>query len=347
MKKGFLAVLTALLFNLIAGTAIAAVSGISPLAIIGGGLFLQKTAGLKMAVQKEIWLSSLVDQLFADNSFMSKAFNADEFVSGKTVHIPNAGVASGVVKNRKSFPATVNTRTDVDLTFDLDEYTTDPIKIPHADTVELSYNKRESVLKNDKAKLLEEVSNDFIYKWSPASTSVIRTTGDAVLSHVPSATGNRTAFTKADVLAAMNKFNAANVPQEGRYMLVDAVMYGQLLASLTTQEAMAFHSLVDVKNGVMGKLFTFNIMMRSKSGRYTTALVAKEWTAAGAATDHGAVLAWHEGSICRAMGEPTMFDDEGSPTYYGDIYSFLVRAGGRPMRSGVEGLLAIVQNTAE
>ncbi|HBL73829.1 MAG TPA: hypothetical protein DD458_01245 [Prolixibacteraceae bacterium] len=299
-----------------------------------------------MAVQKEIWMSSLVEQLFANNSFMSKAFNADEFVTNKTCHIPNAGVASNVEKNRKSFPATVKTRADVDLTFDLDEYTTDPIKIPHADTVELSYNKRESVLKNDKAKLIEEVSNDFIYKWSAPSSSVIRTTGTGATAHLPSATGNRKKFVKADVLAAMNDFNSKDIPQEGRYMLVDAVMYGQLINDLTDKDSMAFYSQADVANGVLGKLFTFNIMMRSKSGRYTAALAPKAWTETGVTTDQAAVLAWHEGSVCRALGQTEMFDDEKNPLYYGDIYSFLVRAGGRPMRNDVAGLLAIVQDNA-
>ena len=45
-----------------------------------------------MALQKEIWLNSIVEGLFADNSFLSKSFSADAFVyAGKSVHIPNAG----------------------------------------------------------------------------------------------------------------------------------------------------------------------------------------------------------------------------------------------------------------
>lgn len=347
MRKGFLAVLTALLFNLVAGVAIAAASGIPPLYVIGGGLLLKKTAGLKMAVQKEIWMNSIVEGLFADNSFLSKAFNADEFVNnGKTVHIPNAGAASGVVKNRNVFPAEVTAREDIDLTFDLDEFTTNPIKIPHADTVELSYNKRESVLKQDKAKLIEEVSNDFIYKWSPASAYVIRTTGAAILAHMPAATGNRKAFVEADVKAAMVSFNKQDIPQEGRYMLIDADYQSQLLDSMTDKDSEAFFKHADLAKGIIGQLYTFNFMMRSKAGRYTTALVPKLWTDAGATTDHAAALAWHENSVCRSKGEVVMFDSENNPLYYADIYSFLVRAGGRPMRNGVEGLLAIVQDAS-
>jgi hypothetical protein len=349
MKKNFVGGLSSLMFNLIMCAFIALASGFSLPAVAGVGFvgsMLAQSGGLQMAIQKEIWMNSIVEGLFANNSFLSKAFNADEFVTNKTVHIPNAGIASAVTKNRSVFPAAVTSRTDVDLTFSLDEYTTDPIKISNAESVELSYSKRESVLKMDKAALIESVSNDFIYKWSPASTSVIRTTGAAVLSHLPSATLNRTALTKADVKAAMDKFNFQDIPQEGRYLLIDAVMYGQLLDSMTTQEAMAFHAQVDVANGVLGKLYSFNIMMRSKAARYTTGLVAKDWTTAGAATDHGAALAFHENSICRALGTTEVFDSVSNPLYYGDIYSFLVRAGGRPMRNDVAGLLAIVQNTA-
>lgn len=300
-----------------------------------------------MAIQKEIWMNAIVEGLLADNSFLAKAFNADEFVNmGKTVHIPNAGAASGVVKNRSSFPASVSTRTDVDLTFNLDEFTTNPIRIPNADTVELSYNKRESVIRSDRAKLHEEVSEDILYSWLPLVAKTIKTTGGAVSAHVPSGTGLRKLFTKADVRRAMNIFNAQNIPQSDRYLLVDAEMYGQLLDSLTANEAQAFHSAVDVQNGIVGKLDSFNIMMRSRVARYTTAGVKKEWSGNGASTDVAAALAWHSNSVCRALGEVKVFDKEDDPTYYGDIYSFLVRAGGRQMRNGVEGVLGILQDTA-
>ena len=352
MRSKVFVVLIALMFNFVATTVVASVTGFNPVAVFGAGSFLSclplvPAGAMGMAVQKEIWMNSIVEGLFADNSFLSKAFNADEFVNaGKTVHIPNAGIASSVTKNRTSYPATVTARVDTDLTFNLDEFTTDPIKISYADQVELSYNKRESIIKLDKAKLIESVSNDMLFNWSPALANSIRTTGASVISHTPSATGNRKLFTKSDVKNAMSKFNAADVPQDNRWMLVDAEMYGQLLDSLTTQEAMAFHSLVDTKNGVLGKLYTFNIMMRSKSGLYTTAVAPKLWTAAGAASDNAAAIAWYENSVCRALGQTEMFEEVKSPTYYADIYSFLVRAGGRPMRGGVEGLLAIVQDAS-
>ena len=297
-----------------------------------------------MAIQREIWINSIVEGLFADNSFLSKAFNADEFVEmGKTVHIPNAGAPSKTKKNRTSFPADVNTRTDVDLSFNLDEFTTDPIRIPHADTVELSYNKRESVLRQDKAVLQESVAKSIIYSWLPEKKHCIETTGTAVDAHSPKATGKRKAICRADVQRLMTQFNADNIPQEGRYLLLDAYMYDQLLADLTSVQNQAFLASADAQRGILGKLFSFNVMMRSEVAVYGDGIVKKAEDAAGAATDLAAGLAWHENSVCRALGEVNAFENEKDPTYYGDIYSFLVRAGGRPMREDVKGLVAIVQ----
>lgn len=270
-----------------------------------------------MAIQREIWLNAIVEGLFASNSFMSKAFNADEYVNaGKTVHIPQAGRASAVVKNRKDKPASVSEREDADLTFVLDEFTTDPITIPHAETVELSYDKRESVLRQDKLALMDAVGKAMIEKWWPSKNVVSVAGGE---------------FGKADVLALMEAFNAADVPQEGRYLLVDAKMHASLLKSLTESESMAFLACADAAQGVLGKLFSFNVMMRST--------VNPE-------AGKGGALAWHEQSVCRALGEVEIFDKERDPTYYGDVYSFLVRCGGAKKRADEAGVMAVVTDEA-
>ena len=102
-----------------------------------------------------------------------------------------AGAASGTKKNRTELPAKVTKRTDIDVTFPLDEYTTDPVLIPNADTVELSYDKRESVLRQDKLKLQDDVALDFIFNWSPAAAQCIETTGAEIDAYTDKATGKR------------------------------------------------------------------------------------------------------------------------------------------------------------
>ena len=41
-----------------------------------------------------------------------------------------------------------------------------------------------------------------------------------------------------------------------------------------------------------------------------------------------------------------MFDSVSNPTYYGDIYSFLVRAGGSKRRNDNKGIIALVETVA-
>lgn len=302
-----------------------------------------------MAIQRELWQNTIVEGLFADNSFMSKAVNDDMYVNmGKKVHIPNAGAPSKVEVNRTTKPATSKERTDVDVEYELDELTTDPIYIPNADTVELSYNKRNSVISMDRAALIESASQNMLYKWAPDSSHFVRTTGTkSVVAHTPTATGNRKALVKADVLSLMTKFNADNIPMADRYLLLDAYMYAQLMEDLTEGDQRAFFASADAQRGVLGELFSFKVMQRSQVLRYATGGTLTKFDASGAATDNAAGLAWQMNSLSRALGEVKMFDDTNNPLYYGDIYSFLVRVGGAIRRNDKKGVYALVQDAAE
>jgi hypothetical protein len=345
MKK-----ITALLFNLLVMSIITVSAGL-PAVFIGAGLLGGLLPGAPsgwfgMAIQKEIWESTLVDNLFADNSFLSKAFSADQYVlSGKVVHIPTAGAKATVVKNRTSLPATAVKRTDTDATYALDEYTTDPRLITNADKAELAYDSRNSIIVEDKESLMEMVANEFIYKWAAtASAQIIRTSGDAVVAHLPSATGNRKLITLADVSSACFALNAKDIPSDGRYALLDAWMYKQLFDQMSANGVRDFLAKADASKGIIGQLDTFNFYMRSQAARYTNAStpapVAQE--TAGAATHNAGAIFWQQNAVERALGTVQAFDNPGQATYYGDILSFLVRAGGRIRRDA--GVISIVQS---
>lgn len=300
-----------------------------------------------MAVQKEIWAKTIVEGLFADDSFAAKSMNDDAFVyEGKKVHIPNAGKPSKIQKNRADVPATATNRQDTDVEYDIDEFTTDPVNIPYADEVELSYNKRNSVIYQDRESLREAARQNLLYKWAPQASNIIETTGAAVKAHTPSATGNRKAMTKEEVKTLMTKFNKENIPQTDRYLLLDAEMYAQLLDSLTATDQIGFFRAADVKKGIIGELYGFSIMMRSEVLRYTTGGDVSEWSTTGEATDNAAALAWHKASVSRAVGEVKVFDSYNNPLYYGDVLSFLVRCGGAIRRKDKAGVWVVRQATA-
>ncbi|MDH6310587.1 hypothetical protein M2451_003323 [Dysgonomonas sp. PFB1-18] len=359
-QKHVIALLCAIVFNVLSASAVSVVSGLPFAGVLGASGLLSlfggtATGALNMGLSVEIWHKAIIGNLFADNSFLSKAFNADEYVTGSLVHIPNAGRPSKTEKNRTTVPAAAKKREDKDVEYKMNEFTTDPIYIPNIETVELSYNKRESAISEDRAVLHETVANDVLLSWSPTkTTSILKTSGSAVASYLNGSTGFRKALTVADVFRVMTVFNDKNVPQEGRYALLDAHMYSQLLNSMTDKDATAFHAAADVKNGVVGKLATFNFMLRSKSLIYKADGTPLEWLVDDEddpqtfdPTDNAGALFWYEKYVCRSVGEIKAFGSEDNPLYYGDIYSFLLRAGGTIMRADGKGVIALVQDTAE
>lgn len=298
-----------------------------------------------MALEKEIWLEAIVMGLFADNSFAARSTDHSAFVNNKTVHVPNAGAGPSVVKNRSSLPATIGAQADNDLEYDMNEFTTDPVVITDAEKVELSYSKREAVISSSRANMFDAVYQDIIYAWVPASPSIQATLGGNVASHIATATGNRLKMDKATVKAIKKKFDKDNVPSDGRYMLLDAEMYNQLMDELTENETNHFLAGANPETGTIGSYMGFSFYMRSQVAKTTNAGVLKAWTAVDAVTDSAAGLAWHKDSVSRAIGEPKFFDNEKQAAYYGDVLSFLVRAGGHSIRYDKKGIVLIYQGT--
>ena len=300
------------------------------------------------APQVEIWAKYIMGAIFRNNQFLTYCFNADDNVlAGKVVHIPQAGGTSTVVKNRSSLPAAVTKRTDTDITYALDEFTTDPRLIPNADTVELSYDKMNSVMSDDMNALRQTVADNILIAWAP-ETNIIRTTGDDVATHLAGTTGFRKKLRAKDVLAAQTFLNTQDAPMEGRYALISAVMYSQLVEDLSESQYRDFSRSVDEKTGVVGMLYGFKIMMRSRVFTYDNSgtPVVNAYAAAADVDDNDAALFWHENAVERAMGEIKVFDQSNSPQYYGDLMAFLMRMGGRIRREDENGVLALVQEAA-
>jgi hypothetical protein len=300
-----------------------------------------------MALQKEIWINSIVEGLFADNTFANKSIDHSGFVDGKTVHIPGAGAAPSVTKTRATALANLTGlagRTDTDLSYNISIYYAGPILIEKPEQVELSYNKRESVLKSLKTALADAVHVDLLNGWVPDSgATVIATSGANTPAHAPSATGNRKAVTKADVRRLRTVFDKWNIPQTGRYLLLDAEMYGQLLGDLTDTEAAAFLSTASATTGIVGKLYGFDVFLRSVV-LATTAAGAKK-TGSAAATDSAAGLAWSSESVSRALGSTQLNENNDDALGFGDILSATVRAGGSYVRGDKTGVALLYQAT--
>jgi len=296
----------------------------------------------------EIWVNSIEEVLFPVNEFYRNAINDTAFVENKTIHLPQAGTIPAVTKNRSSFPASVSQRTDTELTYSMDEYTTDPMFVKDVESAEFSYDKRMSIMKAMVNTLNTEVADWIAYAWAPTlSTNVIETTGASRNAYHPSQTSTRLKLTYADILKASAKLNAQNVPIEGRKMLIDAYLYQDLLTMAEFKDVYTLQSGI-LTNGSIGRVGGFDVFMRSRALAYdegSASLVLNPTEAVTTDTNLG-ILCWHPDFVRFAMGSRTnggiqIFDGGVRPEYYATVFSALVRAGASKARTSQIGVVAI------
>lgn len=348
--------LQALIFTFIVALLISSVTGFNPvvvtltLVVLSVPMAYMKHTGMAMmALQKEIWEKDIIENLFKNNAFALRSRDLSQHVlNGKIVHLPVAGTASQVKKNLTSFPQVAVNRTDSELTFELDTLYSLPRQIQEIEKYELSYDKRQSVVGEDELNLIQNAMDSLLYRWGPAAANVIETTGaDSAADLIDgTATGTRKVFTKTEFKSIAKRLAKVNI--SGRITaLLTASHYHQLFESFSDAEKTNFNSFADPVNGIVGRYMGIDILMRSSVLRYRK--VSTVWTLvdeqadsfAAAAGDSAASLFYHQDSVIRAVGDVKVFEDNGNPLYYGDVFSAQIRIGGRIRRN--IGVWAVVE----
>ena len=358
--------LVAVIMALGVGTVFGAGAGV---AVLGASALVKVPAGsLGMSVVPEIWTGFIVENLFKNNEFLLQSIDESQYVlQGSVVHVPQAGAPSGVKRNRTQLPATITRRSDVDVTYALDEFTTDPRFIPDADKVQLSYDKMNSCMTEDMSYLRQVVADTMFYNWRP--TYFIKASKTKSADYLIHGTGVRTGVCVDDFVKAKEVFNKWSIPKEDRYVALNSEMYAQIcndVRNATNENLMS--AVYDPKTGRLEKLEGFVIIERSTvlmaSNSTLTAVSGKPYFKFTSTDltytpeDYEAIedgskeanntacavgLFWQKSAVRRALGQTKMFENEGDPTYYGDIYSFLQRMGGRKSRGDGKGVLGLMQ----
>lgn len=305
-----------------------------------------------MALEQEIWSKDIQENLYQNNLFMNRATDHSQWVMFKTVHVPQAGAAPNVKKNRAVLPATITQRTDSELTYSLNQYTSDPILVTNLEELQISYSKRMSVISNTVDQVGDVVSNTTLYNWAPAgATRQVRTTGAAsALALAPSATGTRLSIELTNIAKAKAILDKDNVPGEGRVLLMPSDIYNTQFLAINNVQAAYAYGAPALPSGVVNKIFGFDIMLRPAVLVYdnTATPVIKAIDDDGtptteAATDNMACLAYHPKFVAHALGAITSYYEENSPIYYGNIYSTEVMHGASKLRTDQKGIVAIIQ----
>lgn len=300
-----------------------------------------------MALQKEIWVNDIQEKIFVGAEFVKRSVDHSAFIDNAIVHLPQAGSVPSLEKNRSSYPATIAQRTDSEKTYNLNEYTTDPIHLKDIDELQTSYDKRTSVLGQHIDVLNDRIALETAFAWSTdvAGSQILTTGAASALALATSATGTRLELTKEDVRATAALFDRQGVPSTNRVLVLPSDMYYQLFSD-TVLISSDYMNRSSLENGIIAQLYGFDIMIRNKVAEFgvaATVYTKSAVGAAGAATDSLGALAFQTNSVSNALGDIKVFSDEDNPAYYGSIFSALINHGAATLRTDNYGIASIVQ----
>ena len=302
-----------------------------------------------MPIQKEVWVRDIEEVLFAkNNEFLRNSVSHDQFVTDKTVHVPQAGSLPGATKNRTVFPAPVIDRTDTLLDYDLDAFSVDPVRIGNIDAVQVSYAKRQSVMSQHLNILMDIIAKEGIFNWaSDASDNQVRTTGALVDTNLPTgATSTRRKVLLADIAQMAQVMDDQDVPDNGRFLMLPSKMYYELFSinDLIRDDIIGETTL---PAATIKKVLNFNFMKRSSNTvvKYDDASTPQRKAVGSAATDDAnfGAIAWHEDFVSTALGGIEVFENEGDATMYGTVISAEILSKTSKLRSDEAGIVTLIQ----
>lgn len=307
-----------------------------------------------MALIKEIWVSDVQEALNRNADFLPYSVDHSAYIAFGTVHVPQSGSNPNVLKNPATFPLAISERTDTDRTYSLNQYALEPTLITNLDELQISYDKRQSVLGQQISTLTQRIGDEVAIAWSASgSANIVSTTGSASATALaPGATGTRKDVTLADIASLANKLDKDNVPRQGRKLLMCSDMFWQLFAISDVLRASynGFQGQPNVlQTGTIAMLYGFEIMMRPVVSVYANGgTSAKAYGAATATTDNLACIAFHSSTVARALGSMTPLYDAGSngngkPEYLGSVFNMEVMLGAAILRTDMKGVAALVQ----
>lgn len=306
------------------------------------------------ATAQQLFLSELVRNLFSDNTFLLQSRDWSRYTNGKTVNFPQAGALPGVVINNDGTVAlTPAGRTDVNRTYNIEEYQSIPTLIDWSEEMVINYAKRQDILEDHKGQIADDMANRILFKWvnNLPAANIIRTSGADKAAQSPSATGTRKKTTLADLTKLHTALTVAKVPNDQRRcIVVPAYMFQDLLEIDAFVDTMKNVADTTLNTGVIGKAYGFNVYVRDVTTIFSNAAtpVAQNFKPdasltyrAGAATDNQAIIAWHPSFVTRAISPQSLVSV--IPGHGGTTVSATMLAGGHHLYSTMAGVAAIVE----
>ena len=321
--------LAALLFNTVTGTAIAALTGFSPVTGAVGmnavgilmGMAGQGSPVLRAGVYKEIWTGELVKYLRRglEATWLDGIPDSSSLVGNDVIHLVDVGVDPDVLINNTTYPIPLQALDDKDISISLDKFQTKVTPITDDELYAISYDKMSRVKEShgnsiNDAKFAKS-AHALCAKENTEKTPVLKTTGEK------DAVTGRLKIRMADLIELKRALDELGVPAAGRRLVLCSDHVNDLLG-----ESQNFREQYNINrtDGTVGRQYGFDIYEFANNPFYTTAGKKKDIGAEVATGEFQCSFAFYTQRVFKATGSTKMYWSaaENDPEYQRNKINF-------------------------
>ena len=300
-------------------------------------------------VIKKLFTSDLQERLYPNNAFYTEVQVDTDISDTGGVEIPQDEDGEiPVHRNPKKFPLETIVEEDKKKSYQTDFLATPPQLVTLDNQLLVSYDKRTAKLRKHENQLRKEIAETILHGWSPTVADYIRkTTGSTNRpgSLNPAQGVKRIAL--EDWIWAEETMNELDIPAEGRRAVITPKQKTDL--ALLGKDFIKASDLIEQgiwTKGSIGRVFGFDIFMRSETQAYSTDAtpIKRAIDAELLATDTSAALFYHPMFVRRTEDNIKVYMD----TYergemLGKTMNASVRIGATQSRLSETGVLTLVE----
>lgn len=303
---------------------------------------------LGAGVNKEIWTDKLKENFYDQYEWLKGVDDWSEWVEYNTINFTLIGADPVILKNNVTYPIVAAQRTDTNSTVVLDTYDSTTTRVRNVEEIEAAINKLESVIKQHRQSLMQEIVTECLWNYAPATAAAgaIATTGANRAAVIGAQTTVASTMSLQDIAHGQEELDARKFPKEGRILILNPYHRSDLIKQdITLQKQFA-----GIKKGEIFDLYGFQVECEANTPLYTKTTLAKK--AYGAAADNTndciASTIFIQGEVMKAMGDVEMFYKEKfiNPEQRADEVGFQLRFKGVPQRTANFMQIAFVSNRA-
>lgn len=303
----------------------------------------------------ELFASKLQDKMDETMAFTNLWDNVSSWASNRFVNIPQYTASASIMQDyvevggaNYSFGDSGDNRVaEGNLRFELISHQTKPITVTSLEDSITNYDKHGGTIRNTISGLVEFKGKSLLYQAAKDVVvgKTILTTG-AATSAGPSGTA-RKALTFADFVTLGLAFDEDNASEDGRYAILPARMYADLIADTQIQKANELGVGAPMVDGVVMQLNGIKIMKKNTvlqlSGNTVGGADAVDPFADLSAQEYHGAIAFVKNAVAYASTGVEVFENVGDAKKYGDEFSSQIFGSANAARNDGKGIYIIAQ----